>query len=127
MIGILALLGFLWLVLSVSQQAAHGQEHGHAGEIGRFYETWKRPAYRNEATGERVHSCCNKKDCAPTEIVSRNGKLYAWDHPMRPKEYVELPPALFEHNQPDPRESPDGRNHVCMHTIVYCVALGSGT
>ena len=43
-----------------------------------------------------------------------------------------IPVGILEDNQPDPRDSPDGRGHVCMQppgkgNMVYCAVVGSGT
>jgi hypothetical protein len=40
--------------------------------------------------------------------------------------------GILEENQLDPRDSPDGRGHVCMDpprkgNMVFCAVLGKGT
>lgn len=98
--------------------------HDHSGEVGKFYETWKKPNMRN-AAGQRIFSCCNKSDCAPVEIVIKNGSTYVRGHFLSPNEDVHFPDYLHEHNQPDARESPDGRNHACLNASgPLCLVLG---
>jgi hypothetical protein len=101
-------------------------QHRHDGDVGRFYETWQRPHIR-KADGARYSSCCSKADCGPVQIVIRNGATYVKGHFLRPNEEVHFPDYLHEHNHPDARESPDGRNHACMnpHGLPLCLVLGS--
>jgi hypothetical protein len=45
-------------------------------------------------------------------------------------QWILIPEGKLEHNQPDPRESPDYQSHVCMTLpgsgkTVYCAVLGS--
>lgn len=95
-------------------------------EVGKFYNTWRQPTLRS-LQGNRVRSCCNLNDCAPSEIVAKGNKLYVRNHKMRPGEDVEIPPNVIEQNQSDPRESPDGLNHACVNSSgVLCATLGAG-
>ena len=147
-IAAIALAAFIWLWLATAQSI--GQEagrlvsdgrsgqlvysmqpkptpHTHDGGVGEFYQTWRKPNER-DFTGKRITTCCNTMDCEAPEIITRAGQLYVRNHKMMPGRDVLLPDKLMEHNQPDPRESPDGRTHVCAnHTGVLCVVLGSGT
>src|SRR5215211_6183750 len=102
---------------------ARAQEHQHRPGDTHFYSQWMIPPVR-------TNSCCNNSDCAPTEIVRQNGKWYARNHFLRPGQDIEIPDAILEHNQGDPRESPDEQSHVCIHPgsgSVLCAVLGSGT
>jgi hypothetical protein len=132
----------LLAVLLLAVLPARGQESGpgqgephhhppqdvHLHET--FYSTWMRPDQRN-AQGGRFSSCCNKQVCYPTTFEKRSGWWYA-----RRREdgaWIRVPPGVLESEQLDPRESPDGGNHVCMpppnHSRageVYCAVLGSG-
>jgi len=109
---------------------AFGQEHNHPPEDAaihdKFYSTWIRPDQ------PQLGSCCSNKDCYPTEF-KRVGKQW---HAKRREDgaWIAVPPEKFEHNRVDgtPRDSPDGRNHVCMqppgeYDFVFCAALGGGT
>ena len=108
---------------------ARGQEHHHPPqdmEIHRkFYSTWNRP----NGGEPRPYSCCNEHDCYPAAFKNVGGTWFALRR--EDKRWVVIPDNLMEHNQRDPRESPDGRNHVCMQAPglsnqVYCATLGSG-
>ncbi len=109
---------------------ATAQEHHHHPPQDQhlhdmFYNTWRMP----NGGLPRTSSCCNDRDCYPTSIELRGGKYYA-----RRREdgaWIEVPASKLEHNQSDPRESPDGQNHVCMPPPgygqgVYCAVLGNG-
>ncbi len=112
--------------LLIVPAAALEHDHAQLGDAGRFYQNWKQPSSRS-VDGSRLVSCCSNYDCERTDIVRRDGRWYARNHKMRPGEDVLIPDALLEHNQSDPRESPDGQNHVCMNrTGVLCATLGSG-
>jgi hypothetical protein len=106
---------------------ARAQDHNHpAADVAiheKFYSTWMMPD-RPEV------SCCNRQDCYPTEVRFREG---FWEAKRREDGvYVRVPWEKVEKN----RDSPDGRNHVCMPPPnhrgylgmqVFCLALGSGT
>jgi len=86
----------------------------------KFYSTWFMPDHPNR-------SCCNKADCYPTEIIYRDGDLYALRR--EDKKWLKIPLAKVERN----RDNPDGRNHLCapppntsQGDAVFCFALGTG-
>jgi hypothetical protein len=87
----------------------------------KFYSTWMMPD-RPSA------SCCNSRDCYPTEVRFRDG---FWQAKRREDGvYVRIPWEKVEQN----RDNPDGRSHVCMPPpvsyrgdVVYCFTLGAGT
>lgn len=119
----------LGLILFCAPFAAFAEEHHHPPQDveihEKFYSTWNRPDYRTDS-GERFTSCCNKHDCFPAEIKVSKGK-FSFRKEGTLGGYTPIPDALMEHNQPDPRESPDGRSHVCANgTYVYCATLGNG-
>ena len=106
---------------------ALAQEHGHPPQDAeihhQFYKTWKYPKAR-DSTGTRKGSCCNLTDCHPTEIKRMGGRW--WAKSRDGKSDLQIPEEIMEHNQPDPRESPDGRSHVCVvNRNVICAVLGS--
>lgn len=118
-----------FFMLAGCQRPAYAQPHDHAalGPAGQFYSTWNRPDKRT-LQGNRVQSCCNNQDCEHSQIVRFAGRWYVRGHKMAPARDVVIPDAIMEHNQPDPRESPDGSSHVCMDTSghILCAVLGSG-
>jgi hypothetical protein len=87
----------------------------------KFYSNWMMPD-RPSA------SCCNNRDCYPTEVRFRGG---FWEAKRREDGvYVRIPWEKVEQN----RDNPDGRSHVCMpppasyrDEVVYCFTLGAGT
>jgi hypothetical protein len=108
----------------LSQVRAQDHHHPAADVVihEKFYSTWMMPD-RPEI------SCCNRQDCYPTEVRFRDG---FWEAKRREDGiYVRVPWEKVEKN----RDSPDGRNHVCMPppnrgyqgAEVFCFALGSGT
>jgi hypothetical protein len=118
----LALLVFA-AYLQLSQ--AQAEEHSHpAADVPiheKFYSSWMMP-------DKPDRSCCNQRDCYPTEVRYREG---FWEARRREDgEYVRVPWEKVEQN----RDNPDGRNHVCMpppslgyyKDEVFCFALGSG-
>jgi hypothetical protein len=120
------------LAFALFAVATQAQEHSHHSHPPRdaevhemFYVTWNVP--NNGQPRER--SCCNKHDCYPTQIKEVGSTYFALRR--EDQRWVPIPHSKIEHNQPDPRESPDGRNHVCMAPPqdgikVYCAVLGSG-
>lgn len=102
-----------------------------------FYAGWDRPDY-----GEG-YGCCHKRDCYPTKFKMVVGKWYAlkreWidkasgTYRYMPEDrfssWIHIPDEKFEHNmrpgtpvlnkpeeqQRMPRQSPDGRSHVCLY------------
>jgi hypothetical protein len=110
-------------------RAIAGEEHYHPSEHAelhdKFYSTWLIP----NGGSERKNSCCNLVDCAPATVKKEGGTWFVWK-PIAHR-WVVIPDRLLEHNQPDPRQSPDGRSHVCMAKVphdfrVFCAVLGSG-
>jgi len=103
------------------------QEHRHPDgvvqdpRVAEFYETWREPQTRKTY-------CCSKQDCYSAEVRLRNGRreyLHKWSG-----QWFTLPDTVLEAYSPDPRESPDGGNHVCANpnngNLVYCAVLGEG-
>lgn len=84
----------------------------------KFYSDWKRmPA--------RYYSCCSQVDCHEVSVRRERGRWYFFDKAQGL--WREIPEEVIESNAVDPRESPDGRNHVCYNGgYVFCAVLGSG-
>jgi hypothetical protein len=101
-------------------QHSHPPEDLSSHEL--LYSKWIRPDKPENG------SCCNNHDCYPAELKQENGTWYAKQRETQ--KWVEIPPEKFEHNRAGGPafESPDGRNHVCIHRegIVYCAMLGGG-
>ena len=97
-------------------QAHHSSEGHPPSDLElheQFYSKWMRPDLPTS-------SCCNMRDCYPTEITYQDGKLYA-----RRREDGKL--VLIPENKIDQvNTSPDGRNHVCMPSPNYYVPYGGG-
>lgn len=91
----------------------HPPEHGQLHE--KFYQKWMVPDLPNT-------SCCNNRDCYPTEVQYRDGKVFA--RHRETGRFIEVPPGKIEQN----RDSPDGRNHLCANPygVVYCFIAGAG-
>lgn len=87
----------------------------------KFYSTWYMPDQPSK-------SCCNKSDCYPTEIMYRDGDVFA--RRREDGKWLRVPASKVERN----RDNPDGRNHLCAppptasypQDTVFCFALGSG-
>ena len=107
-------------------QLSQAQEHHHPPADTpiheKFYSSWMMPDRPDR-------SCCNKRDCYPTEVRYRDG---FWEAKRREDgRYIRIPWEKVESH----RNNPDGRNHVCMPPPdraynggeVFCFALGTGT
>lgn len=100
--------------------SALAQEHHHppedAGIHEKFYKTWMRPDHP-------TLSCCDLKDCYPSEAKFERGNWYAKQRETG--QWVKIPPEKIEHN----RDAPDARAHVCMSPYgdVFCFIVASGT
>lgn len=122
-----------WLLCVLLSPLTQAQEHGHPPEDAelhdKFYESWLMPA-EYQGSSRRTRSCCNKIDCYPAQVKRENGRWYVLQREH--VQWIEIPEHIIEQNQPDPRESPDGRSHVCMQAspvdpYVFCFVHGSGT
>ena len=102
---------------------ASAQHHHPPQDVAiheRFYRTWKMPD--NPSV-----SCCDNRDCYPTEAKIIDGTWFA-----RRREdgvWLRVPPEKVEQN----RDNPDGRNHLCAPppdrvsmVEVFCFTVGSG-
>ncbi len=109
-----------------------GETHSHPPEDAetheKFYAGWLMP----NGGKDRTQSCCNKQDCYPTTFKNVGGTWFA--RRREDGKWMPVPPSKIEHEQLDPRESPDGRGHVCAapphpngdSSSVYCAVLGAG-
>ncbi len=114
----------LIVVLLMSTGAATSHDPGTAqnateAAVFRFYASWFRPP-------ERKMSCCSLNDCHTVQ-VKREGERYYFLDNIYAHGWRFIPAERLEQNAADPRESPDGSNHVCFNQMyVLCAVLGSG-
>lgn len=105
------------------------QHESHPQDLGlhnKFYNTWLQPSVLGNP---RSTSCCDQKDCYPTVIKKIGDHWFA--QRREDLKWIRIPEGKLEHNQGDPRESPDHQSHVCMQPPnygdnVWCAVLGSG-
>ena len=111
------------IALMVPAFSMEQHDHNSLGLAGDFYAGWKRPTQE----GPRVSSCCNQKDCHQALV---RGSVGHWEYMSHiTGRWTTLPEGILEHNQEDPRESPDGLPHVCEQFPsgkVLCAVLGGG-
>src|SRR6266566_351242 len=127
----------LWFVVwiatwqALTSLPAQGQ-HTHEGEVGQFYQTWRMPENRDES-GNRIQGCCSGIDCRPALEMRKNTRgTSQWEALVnvpysREPLWIAIPDSVWEDVQPDPRESPDERNHVCVQyngRVVCAVRTG---
>jgi hypothetical protein len=119
-------LSILLLLLSSSALA----QHSHDGAVGEFYQTWERPDNTAYSRG-RNGSCCNKTDCRPVVAMRRaSGGRATWEVRLREpdgrlSDWYRVPDVIWEDQQDDPRESPDGHAHACVrYGAVICAVRG---
>lgn len=116
---VVAVLTWLVIIPAFSQHIHH--HNGMSPEVDRFYSTWKKP---NKGQ-PRYFGCCDRTDCYPVQAQFRSG--HWWFLHRETNRWMMVPDEVVEHEQPDPRESPDGGNHVCAspYGTVYCFTVGS--
>lgn len=113
------------IFVAIAIRAAMSQHHHPPQDAQiheQFYQTWLMP----NGGKPRVYGCCNKIDCYPAEIKEESGNYFA--RTRDGQRWIPIPPSKLEDLQSDPRESPDGRSHVCMPATeagVYCAVRGS--
>jgi hypothetical protein len=114
------LVGLLFIFTPIAAQEIHHHE-GESAAVDRFYSTWRQPAYGNP----RTIGCCDRTDCYATQAKFEDG-LWRAKH-RETGRWIIVPPHKVEHDQIDPRESLDGRSHLCANPfgIVYCFVAGS--
>jgi len=121
------------ILVAVLGSAARGHDSHLAlsiedQKVYEFYNTWMRPAGRS-GMGHRVSSCCNLTDCFPVVEIRMVSGRYAVrvQTPNGVSREYTVDPQIIESNQPDPRESPDGKSHACIAGgMVICFVEGSG-
>jgi hypothetical protein len=132
--------------LITSPAYAHEHMQGENPEQARvieFYRTWQRPK-GVFSVEHRERSCCyaagDYQDCFPVLAIRKSRKDGVWEvYPdlagtstkaqITYNNWYRLDTKVDEDLQPDPRESPDGRSHVCISEgaqVVVCYVPGSG-
>jgi hypothetical protein len=145
-VSLVILIGLMlvMILLLVYPVQAHEHKAGETTEQARvveFYRTWKRPR-GNFSIPHRQALCCygggDMQDCFPVEATRRNerGELEVMPDVSGASTYVQAQygakwyianTGVDEDQQPDPRESPDGRSHVCIVGYsVVCYVPGYG-
>lgn len=116
-----ALIALLFRPIFLSGQELHHHE-GMSAEVDKFYSYWLQP---NKGL-PRHFGCCNRIDCYPTE-AKLDDTGHWWFLHRESMRWLPVPDDKVEHLQLDPKESPDGRNHVCASKLgnVYCFVVGS--
>lgn len=112
----------LFIFLSVTAFAQDPHDHTLLGDAGKFYSEWKIP----NGGQLRWKSCCNQQDCHETQVRMVSGKwqFKSWRYNGA---WRDLPEEVIEHNQPDPRISPDGKAHVCEPPVgPICAVIPGG-
>jgi len=116
-------LGLAVIASPARAQHVHPDETITDERVAKFYDTWK-------IAPERYASCCSRKDCYAAPIRRNPSGGLEYFHKWTGT-WAALPSKVLEHNQADPRESPNSESHVCANETypetVYCAVLGSGT
>ena len=106
---------------------ADDYSHSHEDAVGKFYQNWQIPS-SGWNNGKRGGSCCNRTDCRPVVNMRRGGggtQVQMQERDGSLSHWYTVPDDRWEDQQPDPRESPDGRSHACVRTgIVICAVRG---
>lgn len=143
---IIAVLLLVFLLWALNLADAHEHQAGETSEQARvinFYKSWTRPK-GDFSIPHRTASCCYamgaNQDCFPVLATRRapDGVLEVTpDVSEAPTDaqitfggvWVRLDHHIDEDQQLDPRESPDGRSHVCITPashIAVCYVAGYG-
>ena len=128
-------LGLALVIMQTVQGWGHDVMPGMTKEqkdVAEFYAGWKRPDLREKKNNTRWSSCCNKTDCHEVDVKTERGIWFFKD--IYTQQWFPIPADKLEDNQPDPRESPDGKSHVCYsayttssvaYVNIFCAVLGS--
>ena len=134
---IAVLVGLIW-GLAGKYGWAHEHMPGETKEQARVIEwlkTWKRPKGPYNIV-HRQSSCCfisgMQQDCFAVKETRRFGSVIEVFPDVEGNfgyaQWYTVPPSVSEFEQPDPRESPDGRSYVCIAgNNVICYQPGGGT
>jgi hypothetical protein len=117
--------GILAFLIAVALAFVFAFALNYTARAHEFYEGWSRPTGPYGIV-HRGMSCCRNTDCSPVAETRMEGGRYV----VRPEggdAWFKVPPGVIESQQTDPRESPDGRSHVCILAgMVICFVEGNG-
>lgn len=141
---LIAALVIFFITMAIHVAWSHEHQAGETDEQRRvieFYRTWLRPK-GNFAITHRNGSCCYSsgeyQDCFAVKESYRDKQGVLWVKPdtdgvstLAQASYGDkwygVTTGVDEDKQPDPRESPDGRSHVCIAgNNVICYVGGWG-
>lgn len=136
-------LAAVFLLRGCNHARAHEHQKGELPEQARvieFYRTWHRPK-GSYSIKHREPLCCfaegKNQDCFPVLgfrkddsgviEVKPNTDGASTDTQLEFGDWYKLNTGVEEDKQIDPRESPDGRSHVCIvGQAIVCYVAGSG-
>lgn len=97
---------FLVPVSVMAEEVAHNGHPPQDQQLhAQFYSKWQ----RNDGKG----SCCNERDCYPT-AARFNSETGLWEAERREDgAWLEIPKWVYDNNNPNAPNSPDGRSHLC--------------
>lgn len=102
----------------------------------KFYQFWQRP----DGQGD----CCKDKDCYPTKARFDPKTGTWWAVRREDQKWIEVPKSIYDNNDPNRPDSPDGQSHLCapappiysdmsgmankveLSPQVYCFRAGTG-
>lgn len=102
----------------------------------KYYQYWQRPNGKG--------SCCNENDCYPTQARFDPKTGTWWAMRREDNKWIEIPKWIYDNNDPNRPESPDGQSHLCapppffatdmtnrnlgeaQSPSVYCFRAGTG-
>lgn len=70
-----------------------------------FYQYWKK--------SDGKSSCCGKGDCYPTAAHFDKKSGLWWAMRKQDKKWIEIPKSVYDNDDPEAPQSPDGRSHLC--------------
>lgn len=132
-LGFLAMMVLAMLIGLGIGLASRGNAHDASmaadpeqARVFQFYSTWMRPKGLYAGMIHRSQSCCRSTDCFPVaETRMEHGQYLV--RPESSPTFYRVPSSIVESEQSDPRESPDGRSHVCIiGGAVVCFVEGIG-
>ena len=94
-----------------------------------FYSNWIRKDTKT--------TCCNNRDCYPTAAKFDKATRLWWAQRREDGKWLPIPKKVYDNDNPDEVQSPDGRPHLCApkpgtllgygQNFVYCFTPGIGT
>jgi hypothetical protein len=127
------------LIMGAHAALAYPEDHKHSedAQVQNFLGKWTRPKGQFSIT-HRVSSCCwssgANQDCSPVAqtrvvngVIEVRPDLTDYSGTVDYNAWYKVDTGVNEVDQPDPRESPDGRSYVCVAANeVVCFVPGAG-